>query len=171
LQLRSKFPKLGALMDDAEHDVLAFMTSHARTGRQSYSTNPLERLNAEIKRRTNVVGVFPNDASITRLVGAMMWLAEYRASQLSPGCGPTPQIGTRPKPLDETLPFNIPDAELARLRGRAKPSAGLFHALPSTVARYPRGHQRVIRRHAIPAGVAAVQSIHPAPIACCLENR
>ena len=39
---------------------------------QIYSTNPLERLNAEIKRRTNVVGIFPNDASITRLVGAMM---------------------------------------------------------------------------------------------------
>ena len=39
---------------------------------QIYSTNPLERLNAEIKRRTNVMGIFPNDASITRLVGAMM---------------------------------------------------------------------------------------------------
>ncbi|MCX7247849.1 MAG: transposase, partial [Burkholderiales bacterium] len=39
---------------------------------QIYSTNPLERLNAEVKRRTNVVGIFPNDASITRLVGAMM---------------------------------------------------------------------------------------------------
>jgi putative transposase len=39
---------------------------------QIYSTNPLERLNAEIKRRTNVVGIFPNDNAITRLVGAMM---------------------------------------------------------------------------------------------------
>lgn len=59
-------------MDDAEHDVLAFMTFPRAHWAQIYSTNPLERLNAEIKRRTNVVGIFPNDASITRLVGAMM---------------------------------------------------------------------------------------------------
>ena len=71
-QLRSKFPKLGALMDEAENDVLAFMTFPRAHWTQTYSTNPLERLNAEIKRRTNVVGIFPNDASITRLVGAMM---------------------------------------------------------------------------------------------------
>ena len=52
------------------------------------STNPLERLNAEIKRRTNVVGIFPNDASITRLIGAMMmeqsdeWSLNRRYMQL-----------------------------------------------------------------------------------------
>jgi hypothetical protein len=61
-----------ALVDDAENDVLAFMTFPRAHWTQIYSTNPLERLNAEIKRRTNVVGIFPNDASITRLVGAMM---------------------------------------------------------------------------------------------------
>ena len=55
---------------------------------QIYSTNPLERLNAEIKRRTNVVGIFPNDAVITRLVGAMMleqndeWALNRRYMQL-----------------------------------------------------------------------------------------
>ena len=55
---------------------------------QIYSTNPLERLNAEIKRRTNVVGIFPNDAAITRLVGAMMleqndeWALNRRYMQL-----------------------------------------------------------------------------------------
>ena len=59
-------------MDEAENDVLAFMTFPRAHWTQIYSTNPLERLNAEIKRRTNVVGIFPNDASITRLVGAMM---------------------------------------------------------------------------------------------------
>ena len=52
--------------------MLAFMTFPRAHWTQIYSTNPLERLNAEIKRRTNVVGIFPNDASITRLVGAMM---------------------------------------------------------------------------------------------------
>jgi putative transposase len=71
-QLRGKFPKLGALMDEAKHNVLAFMTFLRAHWTQIYSTNPLERLNAEIKRRTRVVGIFPNDASITRLVGAMM---------------------------------------------------------------------------------------------------
>ena len=71
-QLRTKFPKLGALMDEAENDVLAFMTFPRAHWSQIYSANPLERLNAEIKRLTNVVGIFPNDASITRLLGAMM---------------------------------------------------------------------------------------------------
>jgi hypothetical protein len=87
-QLRDKFPKLGSLMDDAENDVLAFMTFPRAHWTQIYSTNPLERLNAEIKRRTNVVGIFPNDASITRLVGAMMmeqndeWSLNRRYMQL-----------------------------------------------------------------------------------------
>ncbi|MFT3719636.1 transposase [Pseudorhodoferax sp.] len=71
-QLSGKFPKLAALMDEAENDVLAFMTFPRAHWTQIYSTNPLERLNAQIKRRTNVVGIFPNDASIVRLVGAMM---------------------------------------------------------------------------------------------------
>ena len=79
---------LGALMDDAEHDVLAFMTFPKAHWPQIYSTNPLERLNADIKRRTNVVGIFPNDGAITRLVGAMMleqndeWSLNRRYMQL-----------------------------------------------------------------------------------------
>ena len=87
-QLRERFPKLGALMDDAEHDVLAFMTFPKAHWTQIYSTNPLERLNADIKRRTNVVGIFPNDGAITRLVGAMMleqndeWSLNRRYMQL-----------------------------------------------------------------------------------------
>jgi putative transposase len=71
-QLRTKFPKLAALMDDAEADVLAFMSFPKAHRVQIHSTNPLERLNAEIKRRTNVVGIFPNEAAITRLVGALL---------------------------------------------------------------------------------------------------
>jgi len=87
-QLREKFPKLAEMMEAAEQDVLAF-TSFPRAHRlQIHSTNPLERLNAEVKRRTNVVGIFPNERAIIRLVGAMMieqndeWSLQRRYMQL-----------------------------------------------------------------------------------------
>jgi putative transposase len=71
-QLRPKIPKLAALMDSAEHDVLAFMAFPQAHRAKLHSTNPIERLNGEIKRRTNVVGIFPNEAAITRLIGAII---------------------------------------------------------------------------------------------------
>ena len=71
-QLRPKAPKLAALMDEAEHDVLAYMTFPREHRQKLHSTNPIERLHAEIKRRTNVVGIFPNEDAITRLVGAIL---------------------------------------------------------------------------------------------------
>jgi len=88
-QLRPKFPKLAAMMDDAEHDVLAFMDFPRAHRLQIHSTNPLERLNAEVKRRTNVIGIFPNDQAIIRLVGAMMleqndeWSAPATSSNMA----------------------------------------------------------------------------------------
>jgi transposase-like protein len=71
-KLRGQFTKLSALMDAAEDDVLAFMTFPKEHWAQLASTNPLERLNKEIKRRANVVVIFPNDAAIIRLVGALL---------------------------------------------------------------------------------------------------
>ena len=71
-QLREKFPRLAAMMDDAEHEVLAFMDFPKEHRVKIHSTNVLERLNCEIKRRADVVGIFPNEGSIRRLVGALL---------------------------------------------------------------------------------------------------
>lgn len=71
-RLRARFPKLAELMEEAEHDVLAHMGFPKEHWQQLHSTNPLERLNGEIKRRTNVVAIFPNEAAIVRLVGALL---------------------------------------------------------------------------------------------------
>ena len=70
--LRKQFPTAARVMDAARDDVLAFLHFPQEHWRKVWSTNPLERLNKEIKRRTNVVGIFPNDAAIVRLVGSQL---------------------------------------------------------------------------------------------------
>jgi len=87
-QLRPRWPKLAGLMDGSEHDVLAYMAFPAQHRTKLHSTNPLERLNKEVKRRADVVGIFPNEASITRLIGAVLleaddeWQLQHRYMQL-----------------------------------------------------------------------------------------
>jgi putative transposase len=87
-QLRPRWSKLAALMDESEHDVLAYVGFPAQHRAKLHSTNPLERLNKEVKRRADVVGIFPNEASITRLIGAVLlerndeWQLQHRYMQV-----------------------------------------------------------------------------------------
>ena len=71
-QLRPKIPKLAIVMDAAEEDVLAYMHFPAAHRAKLHSTNPIEQLNGEIKRRTDVIAIFPNEAAAARLIGAIL---------------------------------------------------------------------------------------------------
>jgi transposase-like protein len=88
--LREKQPRLGAMMDASREDVLAYMSFPREHWTQIASTNPLERVNREIKRRADVIGIFPNDEAIIRLVGALMletndeWAVARRYMSLVP---------------------------------------------------------------------------------------
>jgi putative transposase len=75
-------------MDESEHDVLAYTGFPAQHRAKLHSTNPLERLNKEVKRRADVVGIFPGEASIVRLIGAVLleandeWQLRHRYMQV-----------------------------------------------------------------------------------------
>jgi putative transposase len=104
--LAPKFPQVAAMLDDAREDLTAFTAFPVAHWRKLWSTNPLERLNKEVKRRTNVVGIFPDDAAVLRLAGAVLIEAhdEWQVAErryLSEGSmaklAPTGDDGRRPK--------------------------------------------------------------------------
>ena len=101
-RLRERFAKISVLMDGAEHDVLAYMSFHKSHWSQIRSTNPLERINREVKRRTNVVSIFPNEPAIERLVGALLleqndeWAVSRRYMSLETMAGLSDDPSVRP---------------------------------------------------------------------------
>jgi putative transposase len=106
-QLRGRSPKLGTCMDEAEADVLAYMTFPQQHRTKLHSTNPLERLNKEVKRRADVVGIFPNEDSIYRLIGAVLleandeWQLQHRYMQIEG------MVELATPPLEGGLPLQI----------------------------------------------------------------
>ena len=105
-QLRSKWPKLAGFIDESETDVLAHMDFPVQHRTKIHSTNPLERLNKEVKRRADVVGIFPNEGSIIRLIGAVLleandeWQLQHRYMQTEVMAELTP-------PLTDAIPPQI----------------------------------------------------------------
>jgi putative transposase len=87
-QFRPRWPKLAKLLDGTEHDVLAYMSFPVQHRAKLHSVNPLERLNKEVKRRADVVGIFPSEQSIVRLIGAVLleandeWQLQQRYMQV-----------------------------------------------------------------------------------------
>jgi putative transposase len=102
---RARFGRLAELLDHAEADVLAYLAFPAGHWRQIWSNNPLERLNKEVKRRTDVVGIFPNPAAVMRLVGCILaeqhdeWQAARRYFSAGSIAKLTPDEEVGPLPL------------------------------------------------------------------------
>ena len=157
-QVRARWPKLAALIKEIEADVLAYMSSPSQHRTKLHSTNPLERLNDEVKRRADLVGIFQNQETIIRLIGAVLfeqndkWLGQHRSMQIvafaqidSTDRDPLLRIGQRGRPLPPYQAGRLGDALSRSLRilhhrdGRDQGGAGPVRAPPLTLLRRKGG--------------------------------
>lgn len=106
-QMRPKWPKLAAFIDDCETNMLTHMDFPLQHRSKIHSTNPIERLNKEVKRRADVVGIIPNEASMIRLVGAVLleqndeWQMQHRYMQVE---AMAELMNPLPRPKQPTFP-------------------------------------------------------------------
>jgi len=113
-QFRDRWPKLARLLDESEHDVLAYLSFPAQHRAKLHSTNPLERLNKEVKRRADVVGIFPSESSILRLIGAVLleandeWQLQHRYMQIEGMAELTPPLIGIEGEMTPAAPTQIP---------------------------------------------------------------
>jgi putative transposase len=104
---RQRFLRLSELMDEAEEDVLSYAAFPQEHWQKIWSNNPLERVNKEVKRRTNVVGIFPNEAAVIRLVGSILceqhdeWQVEWQVCKRYFSTGSLAKLDRREEQIAE----------------------------------------------------------------------